>query len=180
MESSGIDAYSAEELTTVQAEVANYALNYETNSDISAVNISLNLESETSIYVYLTPTSGYTGKVNCAEGYTVEKVGNRYRVTIPNIMAHQLGDTYTLHLTTSSGSVVVSVSALSYANSIFNSTSMNEVDRCFAAALYNYYVKAAAQLNKINFHPAGERSAPSGGVFPVIYDSYNRRMRGCR
>ena len=40
-------SYTAEELEAVRAEVANYALSYSTNADISAVNISLNLESET-------------------------------------------------------------------------------------------------------------------------------------
>ena len=141
------ETYTAEELAAAQADVANYALTYTTNANIEKVNISLNLESETSIYVYLTPTSDYTGKVTCAEGYTVEKIGARYRVTIPNIMAHQLGNTYTLHLTTTAGTIEVNVSALSYANSIFNSDAMGDVDRYFAVALYNYYQSAVAYLN---------------------------------
>ena len=55
-----------------------------------------------------------------------------------------IGNTHILHLTTSSGTVTVNVSALSYANSIFNSASMGDVDRAFAVALYNYYAKATA------------------------------------
>ncbi len=92
--------------------------------------------------MYLTLTTGYTGSVTCAEGYTVEKIGNRYRVCIPNIMAHQLGTTYPLTITTASGTITVNVSALSYANSIFTNDTMGDVDRNFAVALFNYYAKA--------------------------------------
>ena len=142
------NTYSTSVVNETQTALQNYALNYTTNSDISAVNISLNLESQTSIYVYVTPVSGYTDSLTCTEGYAVERVGNRYKVVIPNIMAHQLGNTHTLHITTTSGESVVNVSALSYANSILTSTSMNTVaaNKYFAVALYKYY-QAATALN---------------------------------
>ena len=140
------NSYSTSVVNETQTALQPYALNYTTNADISAVNISLNLKSQTSIYVYVTPITGYTGSLTCTEGYAVKQVGARYRVIIPNVMAHQLGDMHTLHLTTTAGSVEVHVSALSYANSIFNSSSMGTTDKYFAVALFKYY-QAATALN---------------------------------
>ena len=138
--------YSSAEMEIARNSLQDYTLSYTSNPDISAVNISLNLESETSIYVYATPSADYTGSVTCSEGYAVEKIGNKYRVTIPGIMAHQLGDTYTLHITTSSGTSVVNVSALSYADRIFKNEAMGSDAHAFAVSLYNYYLRSRAYI----------------------------------
>ncbi|MBP5254677.1 MAG: choice-of-anchor J domain-containing protein, partial [Lachnospiraceae bacterium] len=82
--------------------------------DIADIKYTLSMDSETAIFVYFRPVSGYSGSIavtidGAAAAATLQPDG-RYLVKIPNISAHLLGTTHTIVATTDSGSATVTVS----------------------------------------------------------------------
>ena len=81
-------------------------------------------------------------------GFRLEQAGtNRYRVVIPNISAHLLGNTYTATVTTANGDSVFTGSALSYAQTVLSSDSTSDALKHAVAALYNYYQETVKYRN---------------------------------
>jgi hypothetical protein len=153
-----ISAEKGWEIGTDHAEMVHYGTP-DTSSDLSEfkysksgevdgitkVTSSLNLDAETSIYLYLTVGSDYnktpdvvvTDKDGAKIDVNVSKQSDgRYRLVIPNISAHKLGDTYTI---TVDGALVIKESALSYANAVLNSDATTKENKDAMAALHEYY-----------------------------------------
>ncbi len=115
-------------------------------SDIEKITYSLSLNTDTTVNVFIKPRSSYSGSVkittrkgNTATSYTAAKQADgRYKVTIPNISAHQLGDTYTITAVTANGTASCKVSALSYVNAILNENS-STIAKNAVSAFYRYY-----------------------------------------
>ena len=97
---------------------------------------------------------GYAGTVTAtcddAEEVKVDKVSDKeYRVRIPNIMAHELGGTYNVDITTNSGTFTVKVSGLSYVHAILNNTALRTTNNLNAViSLYDYYAATKAYTEK--------------------------------
>ena len=154
--------YSAESIDVVSGAVSNYKIVREPNSDIKEVKYSLSLGANTTLNFYIYTADGYTGSVAVDEGLTLEKLSaTQYRVRFPGIAAHQLGDTKSFTVTTTSGSFTVSASALCYVNTVLalysgeintnwgtlastNEAAFNEING--VVSLYRYY-EATANYN---------------------------------
>lgn len=116
-------------------------------SDIEKITYSLSLNSGTSLNVFIKAKDNYTGSVkviikkgNAATSYTaVKQADGRYKVTIPNISAHQLGDTYTVTAVTTNGTAKCSISALSYVYAILSGSSYDKTAKDAVSSLYKYY-----------------------------------------
>ena len=77
--------------------------------------------------------------------------GEAYKqIRITNIAADKLGKACTVAVTTSSGTAQITVSALSYVNTILNSTSFNRDAQAAMAAFYRYYEASAAYKSNPN------------------------------
>ena len=145
------EPYSEAEIAAVSEAVADRAIVRDPgDSQIRKVSYNLVLDSETAIRVYLKPKSGYEGEVTAtldggAENVAEAQSDGRYLVTIPNISAHQLGDTHIIRVTAGS-SFTVEVSALSYIQSILSSDQYkaDQNARNAMAALYEYYCAVTA------------------------------------
>ncbi len=115
-------------------------------SDIEKITYSLSLNTDTTVNVFIKPRSSYSGSIKVttqkgktATSYTaVKQSDGRYKVTIPNISAHQLGDKYTITAVTSSGTASCSLSALSYVYAILDGSS-DKTAKNAVSALCRYY-----------------------------------------
>ena len=109
---------------------------------ITKVTYSLNLDSNTEVYLYLTVAEGYSGEVRAKIGdeeiECTKRSDGRYRAVISNISAHKIGDQYTVKIETETGEARVEVSALSYVRAILKN-SENSKEKDLMAALYRYY-----------------------------------------
>lgn len=144
------------DMDTIREAVEPYAVIRETRgSDIRKITYSLLLDSETSVYIYLEPEKGYCGEMTVrtdgASAKAVRLPDGRYRVAIPDISAHRLGETHGIEITTDHGTAFVAVSALSYVSGVLHSAVYG--DDLYAqnavAALYKYYEAAEAYIDSI-------------------------------
>ena len=142
------NSYHQVKVKDAKAAVSGYAIARDTgDTGIESVTYSLNLQSETSIYLYLQPKAGFSGSVTAAENGSkltcVHLSDGRYRVTIPNIQAHQLGDTHTVTVS-AGGEFTIKVSALSYVHTALNSSDpkFTNTDAQYAVSSLYYYYKA--------------------------------------
>ena len=138
------------DIAAVKEAVEKFAIVRESDPDIASTTYSLLLDAETTIYVYLKPADGYTGDIAVSVNGTAAEAellaDGRYRVAVPNIAAHKLGDTYTIQAVTANGTAKVEVSAMSYAQGLLNAAAYAENTNAqnAMAALYKYYEAAAA------------------------------------
>lgn len=107
------------------------------------IGFAVKLDSATTICLYYTPVAGYTGSVT-SETYEVTPDGSRYVVTIPNIAAHMLSNTYEVVVTTQNGDATVRASVLSYVKLLLEAYTDNETAQNAAAAIYAYSQAADA------------------------------------
>ena len=127
------------------ADLHEYALRIGgANENITALSMSLALDERTDICIYVTTDTQPT--VTGAEGIKVEKAGERYRITILNIAAHRLADTYSLDI----DGLKVDVSALSYVSAVLSSAKRSMNYKCAAAALFEYYAAAMDYIGYIS------------------------------
>ena len=112
-------------------------------SDIEEIKYSLSLNAETSINIYFDTISGYEGDiavtVNGDPVTVVKQNDGRRRITISNISAHQLGDTYSVSITSDNGTASYSVSALSYVYAVISSNDFDELAKDAVSSLFAYY-----------------------------------------
>ena len=144
------DAFDYDE---IKAAVAGYAIQRDFDSNyVESVKFSLNMSAETKLNVYITPknsedtvtaTATYDGVT-----YTAAKQSNgQYKITIPNLSAHQLGDEITISVTVGSYTFPVKVSALSYVKTVLDKTDTDAdtlKQKDAVAAFYKYYEAAMA------------------------------------
>ncbi len=125
-------------------------------SDINSFTFSLSLKADTTLNVFIKPNSNYNGSIkittrknNSAKTYAaVKQADGRYKVTIPNISAHQLGDMYTVTAETSNGAATCSLSALSYVYAILSGSSYDKTAKDAVSAFYKYYEATMNYRNK--------------------------------
>ncbi len=113
--------------------------------DISKATYSLALDSNTSIYLYIKLVDEHNGSISATVNDNatdaVLRSDGRYRITIPGISAHKLGDTYEVEIETEHGTSTISVSAMSYVYTCLK-VPMSEAETNAVAALYSYYMAA--------------------------------------
>ena len=132
----------------VKAAVAGYKFVKELDgSKVTKATYKLVLDSTTALDVILTVEKG-TELTASAEfngnTFEAEKLADgRYRVRIPDISAHQLGDTVTV-TGEAGGAFTVAVAPLSYVRSVLNSASFGETAKNSMAAMYTYFEKVMA------------------------------------
>ena len=143
---------AAEIAETAIAEAKGYAAPraIAVSGDTSAVaqlTYSLVLDAKTGIHVYVRPASGSQGVSASVQGgdlpVTVEDLADgRYRVTLENIPAHQLGDERAIDIAVGGKVLTVQVSPYSYVRDVlgsdsgaFGSTAAHEA----VTSLYLYY-----------------------------------------
>lgn len=124
------------------------------NSGIEKVTFTLELDSDTTLDIFLVVPD------DCRQSLSVTyngggRIGSfqpdgRYKVQISDIAAHQLGDTYTIGVSTSKGSFDIEVSALSYVHTVLNSTQYSDDMKKAVTALYKYYAATMAYRDDNN------------------------------
>ena len=111
-------------------------------SGIGVVMMDLELETETTLNIYLVRSGDYSGTVSAylddsGENVAVEQSDGSYCVSIGGISAHKLGDTYKIHVVAGT-EFDIEASALSYAYAVMKSSSDTELKKA-VIALYKYY-----------------------------------------
>ncbi len=139
------------DVETIRSTVAGSAISIEaTGSEIGAFNFSLVLDSETTIRLFVSRGDGYTGpvtfKVDGVDAEATQLPNGRLLLEIPNLGAHMLSRTYTVSITTENSSATVTVSALSYANILFDAYATAAAENA-ACALWAYSNAADEYLN---------------------------------
>ncbi len=120
---------------------------------VEKITKTLRLQSETALvlYVYTDGETALTSSdiavtkngVTCSDyGFAAVSEG-KYSVTIPGIAANELADEFTV---TVKGTRSITLSALSYAESVLRGTTQSDAVKDAVAALYAYYQAAAAYL----------------------------------
>ena len=125
-------------------------------SDIDKIGYSLVLDSDTKLCLYLIVKDGYSGNVTAMRENNIipceKQSDGSYLISISGISAHKLGIMNEITVNTDSGVCIISVSAISYVNTVLKSTAENlntMAAKQAVTALYNYY---AATLNYKNNH----------------------------
>lgn len=148
-----VNNYSTNDFNNVKTAVSDYALNFKeadsTAAGIEKVGNTLQLETKTTIIVYLAPSTSYKGKVyvkvdNGTEGEAEYSSENSYYIVqIKDISPHELADSHTITVRTDNGTFEIKVFALSYVNSVLTSTiyADNTAIKNAVTSLYNYYDK---------------------------------------
>ena len=130
-----------------------YASSYDfpEGGEVSNIAMGLNLTSDTTVYLVVKTTDGAAVESATLAGggdLRVRKTSDgSWRVYIPGVMAHELGDTFEVTITTSGGTEAhVRVSAVSFVQAVFASPS-HEGDanaRNIATGLWRYWEAADA------------------------------------
>ena len=145
--------YSATDVDEAKTAVAKYRIvrDIREGSGIASVTYQLNLESETSIYLYVRAKDAYTGTVDVSgdDIIVVDQSAKVKRIEITNIAAQNLGSTFEVTVTTGEVSFPIKVSALSYVDSVLNSETYAADDVALYAvtSLYNYWKAARAYID---------------------------------
>ena len=153
----GYHNYEAADVSSALTAVQNKAIVWNLgDSQVEEITYSLDLESETAIYIYLKMKSGYTGPVTALmDGNSItcaKQKDGRYRIKIDGIAAHQLGDTYDVRVS-AEGECSVSVSPMSYVLTVLesrNSSLNNDTAHYAVTSLYRYYEAAIAYKENPN------------------------------
>ncbi len=157
MEKHYVDSY---DFNTIKSDAEKYkrVLDLGT-SDIEMISYSLSLQTETTLNVFVKPKENYTGdaaikitKDGEATSFTaVKQSDGRYLISIPNISAHHLGETYVITTITANGTATCSLSALSYVYAVLNSGDLSDSDNSVqnnaVSALYKYYAASVKYMN---------------------------------
>jgi hypothetical protein len=135
------DFLYAEDLHKDQIE--DYAPEIENREgDIEASSISLTLETDTAINIFVNIPSDYSDVVRAfdyqtGDDYEVVKVtAGRYKITIPGIAAHQLGQVFNPIIMIAGSYVQMRISVLSY---VYLCIEDGKPARDVGRALYDYY-----------------------------------------
>lgn len=127
--------------------------NAEQNNDVS-LSYSLSLNAETTVNVIVKPGQDYTGSIKAFLGTEPLELGElkngRYTINFSDIAAHRLSDSYGVTVTTDSGDIYFSVSALSYAYTVLSNSVYDDTAKNAVSSLLKYYEATAAYRSSIN------------------------------
>ncbi len=134
------DGYDQEYFTPFMPEI------WEQAEDVEGLSISLTLDTDTAINIFVKTESGYSGDISAFDSSTgipyeaVQVSDGRYKITIPGIAAHQLADPHDVLISTDKGATMIgNVSALSF---VYLSMEDGKPAKDVACALYEYYSAA--------------------------------------
>lgn len=122
-------------------------------SDVSSLGISLRLDTDTALNVFIYTDAEYTGTLSATvddeavEAIKVEE--GKYQIVIPNIGAKDLNKKYKTVVTTDAGESTVEVSALDYAKIVLSNPNATYNEKQAMGAIYHYYVAAVAYANSL-------------------------------
>ena len=121
--------------------------------DVEGLSISLTLDTDTAINIFVKTESGYSGDIFVIDSGTgtpydaVQVSDGRYKITIPGIAAHQLADPHEVLISTDKGeTAIIDVSALSF---VCLTAEDGKPAKDVACALYEYYVAARAYQDSL-------------------------------
>jgi|GEM_PF-3434377 len=139
--------YANDDILSDSEEIKASLSAYEISRDFSGTGIEslmfdLELESETTINIYLYPEKDYAGAVNAylegsSANMAVKQQDGSYRITISGISAHLLGETQKINVEAEKN-FAIEVSALSYAYAVIKSSEDENLKKA-VTALYKYY-----------------------------------------
>ncbi|MBR0258299.1 MAG: hypothetical protein IJQ58_11220, partial [Synergistaceae bacterium] len=119
------------------------------DSNFATMSISLMLESETTINIYLNPKSTISDTVYATfddgDKYAVSKIqegthAGEYLIESDSIPAHKLGESQKLKIEAGNSWIQIDkLSAMSYVRTSLNSDSTSDDDKNACAALYDYF-----------------------------------------
>jgi hypothetical protein len=100
--------------------------------------------------VLFTVPEGYNVEIN--EGaYEAKRVSaTRWRVSVPNIPAHKLGDNVTVNGQTNGGPFSITASPLAYVNMALTSNVFDSDGNTALYSFYEYYAAAMAYRSTLN------------------------------
>lgn len=150
-----VHTYTDADIQEARTGVSDKAIVRDTGSSgIEKVTFTLELDSDTTLDIFLVVPD------DCRQSLSVTYNGGggigsfqpdgRYKVQISDIAAHQLGDTYTIGVSTSKGSFNIEVSALSYVHTVLNGTNETDEMKKAVTALYKYYKATLAYRDENN------------------------------
>lgn len=124
--------------------------------EISRLSGTLALDNKTALFIDFVCEDGYTTNVSVTDESNEEAAFNitaltdgAYRVSIPRIAAHELGNEYTVHFyADGTECMTVKLSALSYANAILCSQTATPELKNAVAALFEFYSATMAYLEE--------------------------------
>ena len=143
-------AYTAADKASAKNALKGNAISVQRNAGIQKVSFSLTLDSDTAIHLYFTPTNNDNGEAAATlngKPVAAPKEDGRFKVDIPDISAHKLGNVFNVKLSIGGRTTTVKVSALSYAYAILG-TSEDTTAVNAMIALYKYC--EAAKAYKVN------------------------------
>ena len=150
------EPYSEDDINAAKAYVDGAAMGLESKGTIQVKNLvlALNMESDTTLNVYLSRKKSYTGTVSASiDGGTMTELtaleDGRYRIDIEKIAAHDLGTVHTIEIRTEAGSLTITLSALTYVKQLLDSSTTDEKtrDMVVAIALYAKYAHELVEWN---------------------------------
>ncbi|MBQ3448026.1 MAG: hypothetical protein IJG37_10325, partial [Synergistaceae bacterium] len=134
-----------EDMTISTAEatsLSNYAIDKSSSTGYT-LEMDLELDADTALNIYLTPSGTAITSVTCASGDVVSNSDGSYTVSVTGIPAHKLGDTCTVSFMLGDTNVTVKASALSYAKAVMDMESSDSFDltalKRAVLSLYRYY-----------------------------------------
>lgn len=136
--------YSQEQISEAVSGLAEYGFkNVAKSTDIESYGMSLLLDSKTAFNLFVKPADGYTGTVSATvEGkdVNIKKLKDgRYKVTVPNISAHQLGGALNFVITTDHGEAKFTTYPLYYVRTALgDGTTVDEIKRDAMTSVYRY------------------------------------------
>ena len=150
------EPYSEDAINAAKAYVdgATMGLTSEGTIQVKNLVLALNMESDTTLNVYLSRKKSYTGTVSASiDGGTMTELtaleDGRYRIDIEKIAAHNLGTVHTIVIETEAGSLTITLSALTYVKQLLDSSTTDEKtrDMVVAIALYAKYAHELVEWN---------------------------------
>ena len=141
--------YYEDDIEAVKAAVADMGATCSKCSDIKRITLSLMLDSATSIILKFEPAADYTGslvaKIDGKKVSAKKQNDGKYKVTIPNIKAAELGTAHEVTVETDNGICTVgNLSPMSFVNLNLNLEKMDENRDKEMVALYRYMKAARA------------------------------------
>ncbi len=145
--------YNSETVSEVKTKAAEYK--YEivrpTGAIITNLTYSLDLETKTSIKIYVEVAEGseVSATVNGQPAANCSLLSDgRYCIVIGDISAHKLGDKYNVTITAGNETATITnLSALSYVNTVLSSDNVSNEESYAVASIYNYYVAAEKYIS---------------------------------
>ena len=144
-----MNVYYTEDLNTegIRPEVESFVIRKDLGtSEVERITFSLNMLTQTEMYIYVKLKDGYTGSAVYTLDDNAASAGKtndgEYYIRVSNIPAHKLNDWHTVTVKTASGTATVTVAPMTYIRSFLKDSRKPYQES--VASLYYYYKAALA------------------------------------